>query len=176
VKQQTAIGVLESLERDHDHIRRLLAEVEDRAELDPWSAVHSFARLAKLLETHAAREQATLYSALAELDEGAELAEVARSEHEEISEMLADVRRADDDDTWWSSFSELKSAVEQHLQEEVDEIFALASSPGAAAALARVDAELREQPRDSLVDEPEPEEREEDDCGFDATVDVAIMG
>jgi hemerythrin-like domain-containing protein len=81
------------------------------------------------LETHAQLEEIVFYPAVeAETtDEGEQLVEEARQEHQEVKELIAALRRTEDEE-FDSQFQDLMMQVEHHVQEEESAMFPLAEA------------------------------------------------
>lgn len=94
------------------------------------------------LETHSQLEEMVFYPAFEEEtdDEGEELIEEARQDHEEVKQMIAELRGHDIDAEFEPKFRMLMESVQQHIQEEEGEMF-----PEAQDILAEQNDELVEE-------------------------------
>jgi hypothetical protein len=118
-------GVLELAQADHEHILGLFVRLLEANA--PTARRQLVATLAHELERHATTEAATLYAALRELPGAGDLLADAAAEHEEIREALDDLlATAPDDQTWGEVLATLRTCVEQHIDTEEGEIFAVA--------------------------------------------------
>ena len=119
-------GVLELAAADHERILALFVRL---LEAPTSAARRSLVRtLACELERHAATEAATLYAALRALPGAGDLMADADAEHDEIKEALNDlVATAPEDPTWGEMLAALRTCVEQHIDTEEGEVFAVAA-------------------------------------------------
>ena len=110
------------IEREHDAFRRQFEALEglsDRQELvDTWTS------LVDLLEIHASGEEAVLYPVLVRrADDGAEEAEHAVRDHNEIRDSVRAVEEQDvGSDAWWAAVRTAREVNEDHLLEEESDV------------------------------------------------------
>jgi hemerythrin superfamily protein len=136
-------SAVEMLEADHRKVRELFQRYEAAGNPDAKQQVaeQTFVEL----EVHAQLEEMVFYPAFEEAadEEGKQLVEEARQEHEEVKTLIEELRDLDDDETFDDQFRELMDNVEHHVQEEEAEMFPLAEK-----LLAERTAELAEEMQD----------------------------
>lgn len=110
------ITVLVQLE--HDAMRSQFEAIDALDDADELTK--AWAVLAELLEIHASGEESLLYPKLARAtDEGAEEAEHAVREHNELRESVAAVQQHPaGSKEWWQNLQSAREINEEHLQEE----------------------------------------------------------
>ena len=117
-----APDALEVLMSDHREVEQLFSQLESAAP-DSNVAQDIANKIVRELSIHAVAEEQVLYpAARREIDEG----EVnhAIDEHQEVKELLAKVDgRSPAEDEVMRTFKEIKSSVEEHVQEEENEMF-----------------------------------------------------
>ncbi len=115
-RPDTDITVL--VEREHEAMRRQFAAID--ALTDAGELTEAWASLAELLEIHASGEESILYPKLARAaDEGAEEADHAVREHNEIRDSVRAVHQhAVASEDWWRALHTAREVNEEHLQEE----------------------------------------------------------
>jgi hemerythrin superfamily protein len=136
-------SAVEMLEADHRKVRELFQRYEAAGNPDAKQQVaeQTFVEL----EVHAQLEEMVFYPAFEEAadEEGKQLVEEARQEHEEVKTLIEELRDLDDDETFDDQFRELMDNVEHHVQEEEAEMFPLAEK-----LLAERTTELAEEMQD----------------------------
>lgn len=111
--------VIELLEQDHRLVERLFEQYQQKNEPSVLE------RICHELEVHTEAEERFVYPVLGEeVAGGEELEEEARDEHDEVSELIAQIR----DGGFGAGGAprlagELQTAVEHHVEEEESEIF-----------------------------------------------------
>lgn len=122
--------IFELISSDHDKVSELFDEIEDTE--DREEKMELLNQLNEELETHSSAEEQTVYPRIekvgagAEYDEesGQDLIQEARAEHEEVRQQLKVLGTMDPQDKHWEKlFSELRKAVEHHVDEEESKIF-----------------------------------------------------
>lgn len=119
-------SIFEAIERDHDNHRRILRKL-DETQGDSAERRALFNTLKREVEAHAAAEEQTFYASLIAEPEGQEKARHSISEHKEASDLIDELDAMDfSSPGWLSRFRSLKEALEHHMDEEEDEVFARA--------------------------------------------------
>ena len=118
------MDAFELLMNDH----RKVSEIFDRMESGDSSLRRElFPRLKQELDVHAHVEETILYPALKERAETRDLATHAYSEHNEVKQMLEELRAGldggTDDAAWGARLTKLRQSVEHHVREEEGEMF-----------------------------------------------------
>jgi hypothetical protein len=125
MREYRMTGVLELAGADHERILALFVQLLEATA--PAARRQLTAALGRALQCHADSEAATLYAALRELPGAGDLMADAVAEHDEIREALDDLRAtAPDDPTWGEMLAALRTRVEQHIETEEGEMFAVA--------------------------------------------------
>jgi hemerythrin HHE cation binding domain-containing protein len=106
------------VEREHGAIRQQFEAIDGLT--DAHELTEARATLAELLEIHASGEESMLYPKLARAaDEGAEEAEHAVRDHNEIRDSVRTVHQhAAGSEDWWRALGAAREINEEHLQEE----------------------------------------------------------
>lgn len=115
------------LVHDHRRYEAMLGQIEERAELEDWSAVRAtFERLRREIELHIEMENQVLYPAYETLPATPpEPTAALRREHDEIARLLRDVAHVLDlssSDLFLEALAALDRAMTQHHKSE-EEIF-----------------------------------------------------
>jgi hemerythrin superfamily protein len=141
------MDAFELLMNDH----RKVSEIFDRMESGDASLRREmFPRLKQELDVHAHVEETILYPALKERAETRDLATHAYSEHNEVKQMLDELRaRLDgaDDAAWGAKLTKLRQSVEHHVQEEEGEMFTRARAALDAEQIAQLGRRMTEAKR-----------------------------
>jgi hemerythrin superfamily protein len=114
---------IEMLKADHQKVRDLFRQYTAAGEQNAKRQIAE--QVFVELETHAQLEEMVFYPAFEEEadDEGQQLVEEARQEHQEVKNLIAELRGSDPDDEFDTKFRELMENVEHHVQEEEAEMF-----------------------------------------------------
>ena len=110
------------LHQDHERVAKLMQQIEKsptekREEL--------FQQLKMEIEKHSMAEEIIVYPKLKEAD--TEAINEALDEHDQVDAMLSELEQISaDSDEWMDRFTELKDAVEHHVEEEESEMFKVA--------------------------------------------------
>jgi len=111
------------LKDDHERAMELLEQIEilDEEEL---GASDLFGQLKQALTLHTQMEEKVFYPALSQFDETSSIVEEALKEHQEIDDILAEISSmSPSDEEFLDEISELKHKIEQHVEEEENELF-----------------------------------------------------
>jgi iron-sulfur cluster repair protein YtfE (RIC family) len=115
------------IRQDHQTVKRLFERLAE-AEGGTPSHARLFTELKRELELHAEVEEKYFYPALRRHVEAADLIDEALAEHGEVKDTLEELDQSDQaDESWAEELSELRQDVEQHVEEEENEIFSLAT-------------------------------------------------
>jgi hemerythrin superfamily protein len=115
------------IKQDHQKVRRLFERLDEADDGTPAQA-RLFGELKQALDLHAEVEEKYFYPALRRHAEAKDLIEEALAEHREVREALDELDRADKEDGRWAAeLSDLREDVEDHIEEEESEIFAIAA-------------------------------------------------
>jgi hemerythrin superfamily protein len=114
---------IEMLKADHQKVRDLFQQYMAASDQNAKSQIAE--QVFVELETHAQLEEMVFYPAFEEEadDEGRQLVEEARQEHQEVKDLIAELRGRDADDEFDARFRELMENVEHHVQEEEAQMF-----------------------------------------------------
>ena len=134
---------VEMLKADHQKVRALFQQYTAAGDQSMKRQIAE--QVFVELETHAQLEEMVFYPAFeaAADEEGKQLIEDARQEHQTVKDLIKDLRTLDDEEEFDASFRELMDDVEHHVQEEEAEMF-----PQAEDLLAARDAELMDEMED----------------------------
>ena len=131
---------IEMLKADHQKVRALCQQYQ--AASDQTTKQQIAEQVFVELETHAQLEEMVFYPAFEEAadDNGKQLIEEARQEHQTVKDLIAELRELAVTEEFEARFRELMENVEHHVQEEEADMF-----PGAEELLAEDDAELLDE-------------------------------
>jgi hemerythrin-like domain-containing protein len=114
------------IKQDHDAHRRVLAQL-DETQGDSAERRELFETLKREAEAHTAAEEQTFYARLMAEPDGQEKSRHSVSEHKEAADILEELEDMEfSSPGWLTRFRSLKDALEHHMDEEEDEVFALA--------------------------------------------------
>lgn len=133
------------LRKDHNAVKKLFAEFGKTTGRALKKREALLGSIAQELEIHSKIEEEIFYPALRNVEGGAEMVEEALRAHEEVDQMLGDLRGMDmDGDELAAVVKELKQAVLDHATEEEKEMFKKARQLG-DDELTRLGQELQER-------------------------------
>jgi nitrite reductase/ring-hydroxylating ferredoxin subunit len=112
------MDIIVLVEQEHEVIRQQFRALD--ALTDGQDLTEAWATLVDLLEVHASGEESMLYPKLARAaDEGADEAEHAVRDHNDIRDSVRDVdEHAAGSEEWWRAVRRARDVNEEHLQEE----------------------------------------------------------
>ena len=117
---------LELLKEDHQEAINLIGELEtadDEMGTDPRDT-ENFNRLNEALKLHTRMEEEIFYPAMEELEETRDLARAAYKERQMIDHLLAQLSTmSPSEEEFQDTLSELRDAIERHIEEEEGELF-----------------------------------------------------
>lgn len=118
------MNVYDLLKKDHQTVEKLLQQLTQTGDGAEKKRRDGFERLREELQRHTRLEEQVFYARLEEAEETATLIDDARSDHEEVEELLGEIGELEvTDDAWSDRFGELAEAVRAHVEEEENEIF-----------------------------------------------------
>ena len=145
------------LKRDHQSIGSLFREFERLAVDDVKGRRELFERIRQELDVHARIEEELFYAELEKFDEAADLVREARTEHDLIRDLAADISKMrHDDPDYGAKVAVLRENVEHHVEEEEGEMFPLAKKHLSSERLEKI-ADQLEHRRDDLLRQKRPE-------------------
>lgn len=116
------MDVFELIKEAHRKVETLFTEIESTdgsKKLDQY-----FNQLYKELNVHAQAEELTFYPTMRDHEDLKELVNEAEEEHTEVKVMLEQIKSLDATSSEFKAkISELKDAVQHHVQEEENEVF-----------------------------------------------------
>lgn len=132
-------NVTELLKQDHRHVEALFSEFESTGD----STIAE--QICEELDLHTRVEEEAVYPPLrSEVQGGPGMAEHAEKEHAEARQIIGRIRQTKDAEHLNELVRELKSAVEEHVNEEEDEVFPKMESEMGAARLEEIGAAVEE--------------------------------
>lgn len=128
------MNAIELLKSDHEKVSQLFDEFEVHQD------VSIAQRLFREIEIHALIEEQIFYPAVRHL--ASELIEHSLEEHNEVKEMIEELRALNTvDEDYISMMEELRDCIDDHVEEEEEELFALAEDK-MGAELDRLGAQI----------------------------------
>src|SRR5436853_1683649 len=117
------MNIIEMLTQDHQEASAMMDRIESANAGDP-SVMMTFNQLKEALTLHAEIEEQIFYPALRNNDETADQIEESFEEHQEVKDLLAEMSGLQGgNDEFMSMMSDLRDAVEHHVEEEENELF-----------------------------------------------------
>ena len=130
-------NVVSLLKQDHRTVEKLFAQFEDSGD----EAVAE--EICNELDVHADAEEAVVYPAVREeLSGGVRMAEHGEKEHAEARQLIGRIRQTKDPEHLKEVVSELKSAIEEHVDDEENDVFPKMESEMGGARLDELGAEV----------------------------------
>lgn len=117
------MAIWQTIKDDHDKVEGLFLEIDESDDTDERAKL--IAQLKAEIEAHSAGEENAVYPELAKIDELKDMIGHSLEEHEEIAKLLQRIVKADGDEQA-SLLAELEDAVQDHVEEEEDEIIPIA--------------------------------------------------
>ena len=108
---------------DHDRVEGLFLQIDECEDADERATL--IAQLKAELEAHSAGEENAVYPELAKIDELKDMVGHSLEEHNEVAKLLQRIVMGDEDEQA-SLLAELEDAVQDHVEEEEDEIIPIA--------------------------------------------------
>ena len=117
------MNIIEMLKQDHQEASAMMDRIESAGEGDP-SVMTTFNQLKQALTLHTQIEEQIFYPALRNNDETQDQIEESFEEHQEVKDMLSQMSGMQSgNDEFLSLMSDLRDAVEHHVEEEENELF-----------------------------------------------------
>lgn len=135
LKGQT--GIFDTLAKEHGLVSSLMNQVREG---DVETRRQLFPKIRAELISHAHAEEEEFYSVLLGYEETREIALHSMDEHEEIERLVDEIDSVEvESEAWMRAFEQMRERVEQHVQEEENELFPLARDALERAELAELD-------------------------------------
>ena len=117
------MNAIELLKNDHQEASSLMEQIE-LADKGDRSAKELFTQLKQALTLHTQIEEQVFYPALKSFEETKDMVPEALEEHQEVDDLLAEMAAlSPGNDEFMDKFTELRDAVEHHVEEEENEMF-----------------------------------------------------
>ncbi|MDZ8227339.1 MULTISPECIES: hemerythrin domain-containing protein [unclassified Nostoc] len=137
-----ANDILSLIEAEHRQVEKLFAGAE---KAKGAKLVEQFNQIYIALNLHARTEEIVFYPALRDYEQTEQYVEEAEEEHEEVSVILEEIKALKPTDPEFKEkMSELKEAVEHHVEEEESEIFSAVRECMSAEELTELGQEFQE--------------------------------
>jgi hypothetical protein len=118
------MDALKLLKKDHDAVKKMLADLEKTTERGIKTRTDGLARLKEDLVVHETIEEEILYPALKEHPKSKDIALEAYEEHHVVDTVMKELEGVSPADARWSAkFTVLKENLEHHIEEEEGEMF-----------------------------------------------------
>lgn len=114
------MNAVDILKADHEKVRSLFDQIDQVEEFPERKRL--FQNLKAELESHSFIEETIFYPLLAQKKDFQELVDQAIDDHLEMKEILEEFNGLNDADTWDDRFGELLDCVEDHVDEEEEEL------------------------------------------------------
>lgn len=119
-------GILGLLHADHETVNELMAQIE-ATEAGSDERKELFMRFKEEMMVHKVAEERVFYAKLLQHPETREKGKHCNHEHSEVVEMIHKLEQLDSTSPrWLQTFTKLKSAIQHHVEEEENNIAALA--------------------------------------------------
>jgi hemerythrin superfamily protein len=117
------MDIYEVLTEDHREVQKMLNRLAGTSENAVKTREKTFGELKEALIAHSKAEDKVFYSTI-DHDQGHELVDEARHEHQEVEQLLEEMSKLDVSSRDWSDkLRTLKESVEHHVEEEEQQIF-----------------------------------------------------
>ena len=118
------MDALQLLTKDHDHVKKMLEELDDTTERAIKTREQAFAKLQSELEVHEAIEEEIFYPALKDHPKTRDIALEGYEEHHVVDTVMGEMRDLPvSDETWTAKFTVMKENLEHHIEEEEEDMF-----------------------------------------------------
>jgi hemerythrin superfamily protein len=115
------MDVFDLIKADHRQVEKLFSQIETAK--DAAQKYDYFNQLYQELNLHAETEELVFYPAMREYEETQDLVEAAEAEHVEAKELLEEIQYLSPESAEFKhKISQLKQAVQDHVEEEENEI------------------------------------------------------
>ncbi|WP_300376466.1 hemerythrin domain-containing protein [Henriciella sp.] len=155
--------IYETLKKDHDRHRKLLATIADTqgASDERKKAWDDFYYD---VSAHAAAEEETFYSKLMAKEDGQPEGRHSVAEHKELDDMMEELNEIEfSSPAWLQKFKDLRHRYEHHMEEEEDDVFPVAKDVIGKDGNEKIGSafEKRKEDEIELVEEKAEEKLEE---------------
>lgn len=117
------MNAIELLMQDHKEAASMMDQLET-ADKGGRSAKNIFLQLKDALTLHTNIEEQIFYPALKNFDETSDMIPESLEEHQEVDEILAEMSELNPgNDDFMDKLTELRNAIEHHVEEEENEMF-----------------------------------------------------
>src|SRR5205085_11024290 len=117
------MNIIDMLMQDHQEAASMMNRIESAGEGDP-SVMQTFNQLKQALTLHTQIEEQIFYPALQNNDQTEDQISESFEEHQEVKDMLAEMSGLQaGNEEFMSMMSDLREAVEHHVEEEENELF-----------------------------------------------------
>lgn len=118
-------GIFRRLASEHAEINTMMMRLARSGDYEMRRQI--FDELRKQLLTHAKGEEREFYPVFRQFEETSEMVEEALDDHASIEEILEQLRTTElDSEEWEELFEELRIDLQDHIQQEENELFPLA--------------------------------------------------
>ncbi|MEW5746663.1 MAG: hemerythrin domain-containing protein [Nitrospirota bacterium] len=120
------MDILALLKKDHESALMLFDELDqimERGTKKQGRQEHVFNQLRQELEMHMLGEEDVFYPLLSEDEDTRPMIQDALEEHRRVKLLLTDIGRIPRGERWNDRLKDLRKSVEQHIEEEEDDIF-----------------------------------------------------
>lgn len=116
--------IFDMLEKDHRKVESLMEKLAKTGSRAKAARERLLAELKTELTLHMKFEEKSVYPKFEELENDDELIQHSMEEHEQVRTMLKALDNADmDHEEWQDQLEELRLAIQDHVQEEENEMF-----------------------------------------------------
>ena len=121
------MNALTMLSRDHDHVKRLLRQLESTTERGVKTRRELYGRIREALTVHESIEEEIFYPALRKHPRAKGIVLEGIEEHNVVDQLMAELDDLDPrDETWGPKAKVMKENIEHHIEEEEGPMFASA--------------------------------------------------
>ncbi len=118
------MDALQLLTTDHEHVKKMLEELDDTTERAIKTREQTFAKLQSDLEVHETIEEEIFYPALKDHPKTRDIALEGYEEHHVVDMVMGEMGDvAVSDETWTAKFAVMKENLEHHIEEEETDMF-----------------------------------------------------
>ena len=119
--------IYDQLHQDHEKAKKVIGELKKTSEGAEKTREHKFAQLKQELEVHTEFENEVFYPAVGKNSKAKQTVQHGMKEHEKAEAVLEELDDMDKTSPEWvETLSKLESMLQDHIQEEENEIFKLA--------------------------------------------------
>jgi hemerythrin-like domain-containing protein len=118
------MDALTLLKRDHDKVKKLLAELEPTTERATKTRTELFSQIKSELSVHEIIEEEIFYPTLKEHPKAKEIVLEGYEEHGVVDTLMGELERLPvEDETWGAKAKVMIENIEHHIEEEEGEMF-----------------------------------------------------